>query len=407
MFSSFVRLNVWWAILTHEAGVHMKNFTYYNPVKIVFGRGTIQELASLIGKDKTILMTYGGGSIKKNGVYDQVTKALANHTLYEFGGIEPNPKYETLMKGVAFAKKHSCDYLLSVGGGSVLDGTKLMAIVIENDPADPWQDILVTPRGYTEAVPIGAVLTLPATGSEMNGNSVISRIETEEKLAFGSDAVLPKFSILDPETTYSLPERQTINGIVDAMIHVFEQYATKELNTPLQDREAESVLITLIEEGPTVLENPEDYEARANVMWCATHALNKNLGCGTLSDWSTHGIGHELTAVYGLDHAQTLAITMPGLWRHKKAQKMTRVIQYGRRVLGVTSPDDDAAFEETIDKTEAFWNSIGMKTKFSDYGIPDPDLEEIGSRIDRHAGRIGEDGDIGKAEVIKILSTRI
>ncbi|MGW8258432.1 MAG: iron-containing alcohol dehydrogenase, partial [Thermoguttaceae bacterium] len=282
----------------------MLNFTFYNPVRIVFGKGMIKELPKLIPAEAKVLMVYGGGSIKQNGVYDQVLKAMTDRTMLEFGGIEPNPHYDTCLKAMELVRKESIDLLLAIGGGSVIDAVKFIAagaVYTGNDPWEMMKDWKLVPQNV---LPLGCVLTLPATGSEMNGGTVVSRVDTKEKLYFASEFTFPKFSILDPAATFSLPPRQTANGIVDAFVHVMEQYLTFDMNSPLQDRQAEAILLTLIEEGPKALANPKSYSARSNVMWCATNALNGLIGCGMPQDWSTHMIGHEFTALYGLDHAQ-------------------------------------------------------------------------------------------------------
>lgn len=297
----------------------MNNFTYCNPVKIVFGKGTIAGLPELLPADGTVLLLYGGGSIKRNGVYDQVTRALHGKSWMEFGGIEPNPLHETCRQAITLARKERIGFLLAVGGGSVLDATKYIAAGCKYD-GDPW-DILSKGAEVKSALPLGCVLTLPATGSEMNDAAVISRASTREKLCFISPKVMPQFSILDPETTFSLPRRQTVNGIVDAYVHVTEQYVASPCNAPLQDRQAEAVLLTLVEEAPKILVKPSDYDVRANLMWAATNALNGLIGCGVPQDWATHMIGHELTAFYGIDHAPSLAVVLPSLWRHTQPAK--------------------------------------------------------------------------------------
>ncbi len=345
----------------------MENFSYLNPVKIIFGKQTIANLAEEIPAGSKVLMTYGGGSIKKNGVYDQVKAALAGFDWMEFGGIEPNPHYETCMKAVELIRKEKINFLLAVGGGSVLDGTKLIAAAVDFQ-GDAW-DIMAKGAKVTSALPIGTVLTLPATGSEMNGNSVITKAATQEKFAFASPLVYPKFSVLDPETTYSLPPRQVANGIVDAFVHVAEQYMNPPANAPLQDYFSESILKVLVEEGPKAMATPQDYNVRANVMWAATMALNGLIACGVPQDWRTHNIGHEITALHGLDHAQTLAIVMPGLWRTLKEQKFEKLIQMGERVFGITKGTPDECAEAAIDATENFFRSLGVKTRLSEYGL--------------------------------------
>ncbi|MGC8829493.1 MAG: iron-containing alcohol dehydrogenase [Verrucomicrobiia bacterium] len=380
----------------------MNNFTYYNPVKIVFGKGEIAQLSKLIPSGKKILMTYGGGSIKKNGVYDQVKRALADRTMIEFGGIEPNPRYETLMKAVEICKKDNIEFLLSVGGGSVLDGTKFIALAAKYRNGDPW-DILSKHTVADEALPLGCVLTLPATGSEMNMFSVISRESTKEKLAFANPLVYPQFSILDPETTFTLSADQTANGIVDAFAHVMEQYMTYPVYAPLQDRQAEAILLTLIEEAPKVLKNPRDYNSRAAIMWCATQALNGLIACGVPQDWTTHMIGHELTAFYGLDHAKTLAIVMPGVLRHQLKNKEQKLLQYGNRIWGISPQKANAALE-AIDRTEQFFRSVGMKTRLSEHGIGKERFEEIANRFKSRGMKLGERQEIGPQQVVEILN---
>ncbi len=356
----------------------MDNFNFYNPTRIVFGKGTIAQLKDLVPHGKKILMTYGGGSIKRNGVYDQVMDALKGFEVLEFGGIEPNPLYETLMKAVKLVKEEGIEFLLSVGGGSVLDGTKFIAAAVcLTDEVDPW-DILTGDVEVKEAMPLASVLTLPATGSESNGNSVISRKENDEKLSFASEEVFPIFSILDPETTFSLPQKQVRNGIVDTYVHVMEQYCTYPNQAPLQDRQAEAILKSVIETAQAALQTPPDYQARAAYMWNATQALNTLIGKGVPQDWATHGIGHELTAFYGVAHAESLALVQPSLLRHEKEAKREKLLQYAQRVWGLDTSDEDAAIEAAIQKTEEFYHSVGMPTQLRDYNI---DAEEAVERI--------------------------
>lgn len=382
----------------------MKNFTYYNPVKIEFGKNTISKLAELIPKKKKVLMTYGGGSIKQNGVYEQVKDALKGHELIEFGGIEANPTYETLMKAVEVVKNEKVDFLLSVGGGSVLDGTKFIAAAAEYEGEDPWDLLAKKMEVKTEkALPIGCVLTLAATGSEMNGFSVVSRKETDEKLAFGSPLLYPAFSVLDPETTYSVSREQSVNGVVDAFVHVFEQYITYDVNSPLQDRQSEAVLKTLILEGPKVLDMPNDYDVRANLMWAATHALNGIVGCGVPQDWATHMIGHEVTALHGLDHARSLAIILPAVLKHQKERKREKMVSYGKRVWHILDEDPDVAFDKALEKTVQFFHDMGMKTRLSDFNIGKETIGKIVDRFDQRDTKLGEHGDIGPKAVGEIM----
>ncbi len=380
----------------------MKNFIFKSPTQIVFGRGTIAKLNELINQDEKILLTYGGGSIFKNGVYDQVKTALGDRKVVEFGGIEVNPTYETLMKAVEVARSEQVTFLLAVGGGSVLDGTKFIAAAIPFE-GDPW-DLLAKNAPVTSAVPLASVMTLPATGSEMNSGAVISRQATHEKLSFGDWKLAPQFSILDPETTYSLPKNQVRNGIVDSYIHVMEQYLTYPIATPLQDRQAEAILKTLVEEADAILADPADYDARATYTWCATQALNGNLSCGVVTDWATHVIGHEITAFYGLAHAETLALVYPAMMRYKKDQKREKILQYAQRVFGIYETSGQDVVEQAIRATEEFFHRIGMPTRFSDCGI---DVQEAARKIrDRFIERgtkMGEHRDIYPQDAYQIL----
>lgn len=379
----------------------MDNFTYYNPVRIVFGKDTIAQLPGLIPSGARILMAYGGGSIKTNGVYDQVKAALRDREVIEFGGIEPNPRYETLMRAVEIVRARGVGFILAVGGGSVLDGVKFIAAASCFKDGDPWK-ILTENAPVAEAIALGSVLTLPATGSEMNTFAVISRDSTQEKLAFGSPKVYPQFSVLDPTTTLSLPVRQVSNGIVDAFVHVMEQYLTFPAAAPMQDRIAEAILATLIEVGPKVLAHPDDYDARATLMWAATLALNGLIAVGVPQDWTTHMIGHELTALYGLDHAQTLAVVLPAVWRHQKKQKAAKLLQYGERLWGIREGSEDERIEATIDRTALFFRAMGVKTRLAEYGITSG-MEAVPERLGQRGARLGEHADIGPAEVGRIL----
>ena len=374
----------------------MNNFEFYCPTKIIFGKGTIAKLPELIDKSNKVLITYGGGSIKRNGVYDQVKKALEGYNVIEFGGIEPNPKYETLMKAVEIVKNEGVDFLLAVGGGSTLDGTKFIAAASKYyGDKDAYDYFMVEQNPIFEAVPLADVITLPATGSEMNSGGVISRISTDEKLAFGGVPLYPKFSIIDPQVTFTLPLRQTVNGIVDTFVHVMEQYCTYDVNSPLQDDWALGILRTLIKEAPKVIANPEDYDARANIFWCATCGLNYWISLGVPQDWATHMIGHELTAFYGIDHGQSLAIVEPRLLRNQKVSKAKKLAKLAREVFCVNEPVDLKAADIAIDKIEAFFNSIGMKTKLSDYEIDSNEAaEKIRERFAQRHTVLGEKGAI-------------
>ena len=382
----------------------MTQFTYFNPVKIVFGKGMIAELKDLIPSDVKVMVTYGGGSIKKNGVYDQVRRALAGRAVTEFGGIEPNPRYETCMKAAAQAKADGVGFLLAVGGGSVLDATKFIAVAALYGKGDPWA-IMEGGRPVEAALPLGSVLTLPATGSEMNTFAVISRDSTGEKLAFGSPHCYPQFSILDPETTFSLPMRQVENGIVDTFAHVMEQYMCAIGSAPLTERMAEAVLKTLVEEAPKVKAQPENYDVRASLMWCATVGLNGSLGCGVeAQDWATHMIGHELTALYGIDHGRTLAVIMPAVHRHEIARKQPRLAQYAARVWHIVKGSDAEKAEKAIEKTESFFKSVGVPTRLSEYGIDAAEAgAKVAARLAKRGARLGEYGDLGPKEVQEIV----
>ncbi|OQY38078.1 MAG: NADH-dependent alcohol dehydrogenase [Spirochaetaceae bacterium 4572_7] len=384
----------------------MNNFIYYNPVKIVFGKKTISQLENLLPVDKKILLIYGGGSIKKNNVYNQVLGATKGHTLIEFSGIEANPEYKTCLKAIEFAKVEKVEYILAVGGGSVIDAAKFIAAGVLSNSSNPWETI-VKKGEISGALPIGTVLTLPATGSEMNSNSVISNRDIEEKAAFSSPFVFPEFSILDPEVTYSLPPRQVANGVVDAFIHVLEQYLTTDINTPVQDRWAEGILLTLINLGRKVMDNPTDYENRCNLVWAATTALNGIIGVGVDQDWATHGIGHELTAMYGVDHGQSLAIVLPGLLSIQRKDKEVKLLQYAARVWGITQGDKNVIIDEVITRTSLFFQSVGVSGLCSDYGIdPEEAAEKIGEIFNKRGSLMGEHQNITGAVVKKILLNR-
>ncbi len=386
----------------------MNNFNFYNPVKILFGKGKIAELRKNIPETSRILMVYGGGSIYKNGVYDQVTAALKGFSVVEFGGIEPNPKYETLMKAVKVVKAEKIDFLLAVGGGSVLDGTKFIAAAALYEGESAW-DIAAKQISVSKALPLGAVLTLAATGSEMNSGGVITREATQEKIAFGSPALFPKFSVLDPQITFSLPKRQVANGIVDAYVHVIEQYLTYPLNTLVQDRLAEGILLTLIAEGPkaTASETP-DYENRANLMWAATMALNGLIGVGGKSDWSTHMIGHELTAFHGIDHAVTLAIVLPGVMRLMKDKRREKLLQYASRVWNINEGSEESRIETAIERTESFFQQVGIATRLRDYNVGQETIDRIVERFTQRKMRaVGSQQDVSIADVAELLKSRL
>ena len=344
----------------------MLNFEFYNPVNLVFGKGQINKLPKLIPAGAKILLAYGGGSIFNNGIYTQVTEALKGFDITEFGGIEPNPRYETLIKAVELVKDKKLDFILAVGGGSVIDGVKFIAAAV-NFEGDPITILQKRIRIENNAVPFGTVLTIPATGSEMNSGGVITINQTQEKLSFGGPAVFPRFSICDPTVIVSLPKRQLQNGVIDAYTHVLEQYLTYPHDALLQDRIAEGILQTLIEVGPKVVENPADYKLASNFMWSCTMALNGLIQKGVPTDWATHMIGHELTALYNIDHARTLAIIAPNLYRVLFETKKEKLAQYGKRIFNIQAEGMDDAALEAIEKTVQFFNIMGMDTKLSNY----------------------------------------
>jgi NADP-dependent alcohol dehydrogenase len=345
----------------------MNNFELYNPVNYVFGKGQTEKLANLVPKNAKVLIAYGGGSIFKNGVYNQVKATLQGFEIVEFGGIEPNPRFETLMKAVQIIREQKITFILAVGGGSVIDGVKFIsgAVNFEGDEIEILKKrILFT--DITKVIPFGTVLTLPATGSEMNSGAVVTVEATQEKLTLGGSALFPKFSIVDPTVIVSLPKRQLQNGVVDAFTHVLEQYLTYKHDAMLQDRLAESILQTLIEVGPSVVENPSDYKLASNFVWSATMALNGLIQKGVPSDWATHMIGHELTALYEIDHARTLAIIGPNLYRVLFETKKEKLAQYGQRVWNISGKSVDEIAHQAIDKTVEFFHTMGMKTKLSE-----------------------------------------
>ncbi|MBQ4838317.1 iron-containing alcohol dehydrogenase [Pseudoalteromonas luteoviolacea] len=360
----------------------MLNFNFYNPTEIFFGEGQISQVANAIPKNAKVLVVYGGGSIHKNGIYDQVSDALSGFSWEEFAGIEPNPTYQTCMQAVAKIKAEGFNFILAVGGGSVIDGSKFIAAAAEFS-GEPW-DILSKGGEVESALPIGVVLTLPATGSESNSFSVVSNSETQDKLPFASAYVQPKFAVLDPQVMKTLPQRQLTNGVVDAFVHTMEQYLTYPVDAKVQDRFAEGLLMTLMEEGPKLLSDEVDYKVRANVMWSATMALNGLIGAGVPQDWSTHMIGHEITAVYGLDHAQTLAVILPRMMFAQQESKRAKLLQYAERVLGLDISDEEQAIASAIELTEQFFHCVNMKTRLSDYGVGEEAVEVITSQLERH-----------------------
>lgn len=354
----------------------MNNFELYNPTRIVFGEGKIVELNRLIPQEAKVLILFGGESARKSGTLDEVEHALGKREFGLFGGIEANPRYETLIKAVTKIQEEGYDYLLAVGGGSVIDGTKFVAAAV-NFEGDSWDILTSGGKKITSALPFGTVLTLPATGSEMNKGSVITREETHSKRAFQHDSVYPQFSILDPVKTFTLPPRQISNGVVDAFVHIMEQYLTYPANAPVQDVFAEGLLRTLIDIGPKALANPQDYDIRASLMWTATLALNGLIGAGVPQDWSTHMLGHEITALYNLDHAQTLAIVLPAMLLEKSPQKQTKLAQYAEQVWGIRDGSEEQKAFRAIELTREFFETMEVKTYFSDYNLNQEVIEPL------------------------------
>lgn len=385
----------------------MFNFSFQNSTKIHFGEGQIEQITKEIPANARVLVTYGGGSIKSNGIFDQVKNALSNHTWFEFSGIEPNPTYDTLVKSLEIIKEQGIDYLLAVGGGSVADGTKFIAAAACYEGIDPW-DMIAKRQKITKALPLGVVLTLPATGSETNPAAVITR--NGNKLPFYNLLVRPQFAVLDPSVTLSLSDRQIGNGVVDAFIHTIEQYLTYPVNAKVQDRIAEGLLLTLIEEGPKALAegSKSDLEIRANIMWSATLALNGLIGSGVPQDWATHMIGHELTALHGIDHARTLSIVLPAVMRSQRETKKEKLLQYASRVWQLADGSDEQIIDKAIELTETFFNEMGLPTRLSQVGLGESDIDVIISNLEKHGMvALGEHRDITPDVSRKILMTAL
>lgn len=380
----------------------MYNFQYANPTRICFDEGQIARLPELIPAGSRLLVLYGGGSIKQNGVYEQLTQALAGREWLEFPGIGANPQYDQLMEAVALVKRERIDFLLAVGGGSVVDGTKFVAAAACFEGDDPWE-ILRDKASIKGALPLGCVLTLPATGSESNPAAVVSR--GEAKLSFYNPLVQPVFAVLDPATTYSLPPRQVGNGVVDAFVHILEQYLTFPVGGEVQDRLAEGLLQVLVDNGPRALAEPTNYQVRANLMWAASLALNGLIGRGVPQDWSTHAIGHQLTALHGLDHAQSLAVVLPSLLREQSAQKQEKLAQFAERVWHSSREDKALRIEEAIIRTEQFFQQMGVGTRLADYGLDARCIPGICSNLKLFGlTALGEQQDIDPDKVARILS---
>lgn len=361
----------------------MFNFDFYNPTRIVFGPDTIARLDDLVPTDARVMVLFGGQCARKTGTLAQVNEALGARHVQEFGGIEPNPSYETLMQAVAQVREQQLDFLLAVGGGSVIDGTKFVAAAVGYE-GDAWNILETRGAGIRQALPFANVLTLPATGSEMNHSGVVTRRATQAKLPFRSVHVFPQFSILDPSKTQTLPVRQLANGVVDAFVHVMEQYLTYPVDARVQDRFAEGLLQTLIEIGPQILKESADYSTRANLMWTATLALNGLIGAGVPQDWSTHMIGHELTALHGIDHARTLAIVLPANLEVRREAKRAKLLQYAERVWHISQGNDEQRIDAAIQKTRTFFESLGLPTRLAAYQLDADDIDGLLKQLDAH-----------------------
>ncbi|EZP38826.1 iron-containing alcohol dehydrogenase [Janthinobacterium lividum] len=387
----------------------MKNFEFHNPTKIVFGADTVAKLSILVPHDARVLILYGGASAEKTGTLAEVRAALAlgQRSVQEFGGIEPNPSYETLMRAVAQVRSEKVDFLLAVGGGSVIDGTKFVAAAALYD-GEPWE---IAERGganVQRALPFGTVLTLPATGSEMNSGGVVTKKATHAKLSFRNPLLYPQFSVLDPSKTFTLPATQVANGLVDAFVHTTEQYLTYPVQAMVQDRFAEGLLQTLVEIAPQAVASPDDYATRANLMWTATLALNGLIGAGVPQDWATHMIGHELTALYDIDHARTLALVLPALLDVQREQKRGKLLQYGERVWNITEGSDDERIDTAIARTRAFFEGLGIPTRLSAYQLGQEAVEAVLTQLEAHGmTSLGEHRDIDLARSRRILEAAL
>jgi len=385
----------------------MQNFNFRNPTRILFGKGSIADLKDYVPTDARVMILYGGGSAERTGVLAQVRDALSDHAVFEFGGIEPNPRYATALKAIEMVAEKAATFLLAVGGGSVIDAAKFIAAAADYD-GDPW-DIFTT-RGsvITGALPFGSVLTLPATGSEMNSGAVITNAEKGAKLPFSSHHCYPAFSVLDPEITYTLPPRQIANGVVDAFVHTIEQYLTYPVSAYVQDGFAETLLQTLIELGPRALAKPDDYDLRANLMWTATMALNGLIGAGVPQDWATHMIGHEITALNDTDHARTLAIVLPALMNDQREPKREKLLQYAGNVWGIREGHEDARIDAAIEATQNFFKQMGINTRLRDYGIAESGIDHIVTALKEHGmTALGEHDAIGPSDARRILEAAL
>ena len=388
----------------------IQNFTFQNPTKILFGKKRIEEIDNEIPKDAKVLILYGGGSVKKNGAFERAVLALGGRDWDEFSGIEANPTFETLMKAVHKVREGGFTYLLAIGGGSVIDGTKFVsaASLFEGDPIDLFGWGIGKGLPVQEVVPFGTILTLPATGSEMNSGAVISFVEKNAKVSFRGPKTFPVFSVLEPELTYTLPERQLVNGLLDSFIHVMENYLTYPVGGVLQDRYAESILQTLIEIAPRIIDiHHIDYNDRATFMWCATNALNGTINLGVPTDWSSHALGHEITLNHGLDHGRTLSIVLPAMMKVRKKQKWDKLVQYGKRVWGLDGEENEVV-EQAIINTEKFFSSLGAPTRFSDVGLGEEVIPALVEGLKRHKKvALSERGDVTPEVAYEVYKTAL
>lgn len=346
----------------------MMDFSFFNPTRVLFGRTALSQMTALVPAGARILILYGGGSVVRNGTLARIKAALDGYEIHKFGGIEPNPSFEKLMEAVTLVREQDISFLIALGGGSVIDGAKFVAAAVHYD-GDPWDILLTRGNRIQSALPLAAIPTLPATGSEMNGTSVITRTELSAKRVFKSEHVFPVLAVLDPTLTFTLPPRQVANGIVDAFVHVLEQYLTYPVDAPVQDRFAESLLRVLLDIADTNLAEPENYDARASLMWSATLALNGLIGSGVPQDWSSHLIGHELTALYGLDHARTLAVILPAMLSVRKNEKHAKLLQYADRIWNLHAGSENERINEALNHTRAFFSRLGLETSLSGYGL--------------------------------------
>jgi len=385
----------------------MKNFEFHNPTRIVFGAGTVGRIDQLVPATARVLILYGGASAEKTGTLAEVRKALGRRSVHEFGGIEPNPSYETLMRAVQLVQAEKLDFLLAVGGGSVIDGSKFVAAAALYQ-GEPWEIAEQGGANIRQALPIGTVLTLPATGSEMNSGAVVTRKATHAKLPFRNPLLFPQFSVLDPSKTFTLPAKQVANGLVDAYVHTIEQYLTYPVQASVQDRYAEGLLQTLIEIAPQAIATPDDYATRTNLMWTATQALNGLIGAGVPQDWATHMIGHELTALYDIDHARTLALVLPALLDVQRDAKRAKLLQYAARVWNIHTGSEDERITAAIEQTRSFFEGLGIPTRLSAYGLGADAVEAVLQQLQAHGmTALGEYRDIDLARSRRILQAAL